>query len=90
MSVSAWPYTQADLAEATHTHELPDRPTTTLNLDYKQMGLGGNNSWSKKARPLPQYRLRAPSYTYGFTLRPYRGESESLEAAAHAPIPRIE
>lgn len=90
MSVSAWPYTQADLAEATHTHELPERPTTTLNLDYKQMGLGGNNSWSKKARPLPKYRLRAPSYTYGFTLRPYRGEAESPEAAAHAPIPSIE
>jgi beta-galactosidase len=90
LSVSAWPYTQSDLAEATHTHELPDRAQTTLNVDHKQMGLGGNNTWSEKSRPLPKYRLSDATYTYGFTLRPYTADEGSIEAAAQAPVPRIE
>ena len=90
LSVSAWPYTQSDLAEATHTHELPDRAQTTLNVDHKQMGLGGNNTWSEKSRPLPKYRLSDATYTYGFTLRPYTADEGSIEAAAQALVPRIE
>ena len=88
LSVSAWPYSQEDLAEATHTHELPDRAFTTVNLDYRQMGLGGNNTWTEKARPMPQYRLSKSSYTYGFTLRPVPS-GRSPAAAARAPVPRI-
>jgi beta-galactosidase len=90
LSVSAWPYSQQDLSEATHTHELPDRDFTTLNLDYKQMGLGGNNTWSEKARPLPKYRLSKSSYTYGVTLRPFSSEETPVAKAARAPIPRVE
>ena len=90
MSVSAWPYAQSDLATATHTHELPNREATTVNLDYKQMGLGGNNSWSKKARPLRRYRLRNSAYAYGFTLRSYSHERGTLGEEARAPVPRVE
>jgi len=89
LSVSAWPYTQQDLAEARHTHELPDRDLTTVNLDYKQMGLGGNNTWTKKARPMPKYRLSEPSYRYGFTLRPYEGGAGDVEAIANEPVPDV-
>lgn len=90
LSVSAWPYSQQDLSEATHTHELPDRDFTTVNLDYKQMGLGGNNSWSEKARPMPMYRLSDSSYTYGFTLRPYGSGRGSPAEVARSPAPRPE
>jgi beta-galactosidase len=89
MSVSAWPYSQEDLAEATHTHELPDRGFTTVNLDHKQMGLGGNNTWTKKARPMPKYRLSEPSYTYGFTLRPYGAGAGAVDELADKPIPNV-
>jgi beta-galactosidase len=89
MSVSAWPYSQQDLAEATHTYQLPDRDFTTVNLDYKQMGLGGNNTWSEKARPLPTYRLSASSYSYGVTLRPYQPGEEAAEVA-QVPVPHLE
>ena len=88
LSVSAWPYSQADLAEATHTHQLPDRDFTTVNLDHRQMGLGGNNTWTEKARPMPKYRLSAPAYTYGFVLRPYAADRSAAEAAS-APVPRM-
>ena len=90
MSVSAWSYAQSDLAAATHTHELPNWETTTVNLDYGQTGLGGNNSWSKKARPLRRYRLCNSTYIYGITLRPYSDEKETLGARARVPLPRIE
>lgn len=88
LSVSAWPYSQQDLAEADHTHELPDRDFTTVNLDFKQMGLGGNNTWSEKARPMSPYRLSKSSYTYGFTLRPYTAEQGEAADVARRPTPK--
>ena len=69
--VSAWPYTSDDLEQATHINELPRRNTITLNLDYRQMGVGGDDGWSENARPRPQYRLPAQPYDYSFVLRPY-------------------
>lgn len=68
LSVSAWPYTQEDLEQAKHLHELPRRDTITLNLDYRQRGVGGINSWG--AKPLPQYQLLPKLYDYHFILRP--------------------
>ena len=88
LSVSAWPYTQDQLRAADHTYDLPDAPeTVTVNLDLKQMGLGGNG-WSEKARPLEKYRLRAPSYRYRFLLRPFDASEETPRQAARAPLPR--
>jgi len=89
LSISAWPYRQADLTKATHTHELRDRLTTTVNLDLGQMGVGGNNTWSEEARPMLKYRLRKSSYSYGFTLRAYSSDDGPLAEAARAPIPSI-
>ncbi len=42
LNFSAWPYTMADLASATHIHELPQRDNITLNIDYRQKGAGGD------------------------------------------------
>ena len=69
--VSAWPYTMEDLEKAHHINELPTRDTITVNLDYKQMGIGGDDGWTENSRPHPQYRLPAKSYSYKFRLRPY-------------------
>jgi beta-galactosidase len=57
INVSAWPYTMADLERARHIHELPSRETMTINIDYQQTGVGGDNSWG--ARPHRQYTLTA-------------------------------
>ncbi len=46
LSVSAWPYSMEDLETARHINELPHRDVVTVNLDYKQMGVGGDNSWA--------------------------------------------
>ncbi|MDO3381232.1 glycoside hydrolase family 2 TIM barrel-domain containing protein [Gilvimarinus algae] len=39
----------------------------TLNIDYAQLGLGGDNAWG--ARPLPAYHLPLADYRYRFTLK---------------------
>jgi len=66
--VSAWPYRMSDLEKGKHIHEPQNRGIITLNLDYKQMGVGGDNSWG--ALPHPEYRLPPKEYSYRFRLTP--------------------
>jgi len=88
LSVSAWPFSMADLEKATHIHELPHRDFITVNLDYKQMGVGGDDSWG--ARPHPEYTLPAKPYTYRFRLQPYRPAMGDAKALARQALPRAE
>ena len=76
LSVSAWPYTMADLEKAKHPFDIPKSKTITVNLDYRQMGVGGDDAWG--AKPHPQYTLPAKPYTYRFRLTPIAGKDVSL------------
>ena len=67
---SVWPYTLENLDEAQHTTDLKKADRLTVNLDYRQMGVGGDDSWSSHSMALPQYRLNENEYEYGFTLKP--------------------
>lgn len=69
IDVSAWPFTMEDLEEARHINELPRRNNITINIDYKQMGVGGDNSWG--ARTHREYTLPAKPYSYKFVLKAY-------------------
>ena len=60
-----------------HTYHLQKRDLTTLSLDYKQMGVGGDTSWGERARPHPEYRLPAKEYSYCFRLRPFLRKEET-------------
>ena len=44
----------------------------SLNIDLKQMGVGGDNSWG--ARPLSKYLIQPGSLKYSFTIRPVFSE----------------
>jgi beta-galactosidase len=68
LGVNALHHTAEDMDQAGHHHEMPARAETHLNLDWKQMGLGGDDSWG--ALPLPRYRLKAEPTRYRFVLRP--------------------
>ena len=68
LSVNALPYSQNDLQKAKHTFELKPTNFINLNIDHKQMGLGGDNSWSPEGEPHPEFMLKERNYTYGFTL----------------------
>jgi beta-galactosidase len=87
LNVSAWPYSQADLEAASHSNELPARDQITWNIDLAQRGVGGINSWG--AKPLPQYRLTKPNYSYEFILRPIKGSSGDLSRLGRTPTPAL-
>ncbi|MEN8128054.1 MAG: hypothetical protein ABFR90_09660 [Planctomycetota bacterium] len=71
INASAWPYTMEDLEKAKHINELPSRKTITVNIDYGQTGVGGDNSWG--ARPHKEYTLWADSpYTWQVQLAPVK------------------
>jgi beta-galactosidase len=77
VSMSALRYTIEDLTQkrrgSMHPVDLVERDFVELNVDLKQMGVGGDDSWG--ARPHPQYTLPAQSYSYRFRMRPVaRGE----------------
>ncbi len=83
LSISAWNYSLEDLEKATHIDQLPNRNFITVNLDYKQMGIGGIDTWSPNARPLPQFRLPATqSYSYSFFIMPYNSTMGKMEDVA--------
>jgi beta-galactosidase len=70
LSMSAWPYTEENIENAKHTNKLKDAGQITLNIDLVQMGVGGNDSWSDVAAPLPKYQVKSGNYEYSFVLIP--------------------
>ena len=75
--VSAWPYNMEDLEGGKHIYEPVNSGIITLNLDYRQMGVGGDNSWG--ALPHPEYRLLPKEYSYRFRLTPVPAYTEYLD-----------
>ncbi len=51
-----------------HTNDVKPRDLTSVDIDLKQMGVGGDNSWG--AQTHKQYRLTDKSYSYGFLMKP--------------------
>jgi beta-galactosidase len=70
LSMAANPYSQDDLQKAYHTSDLKDRDFVNVHIDLKQMGVGGDNSWSKEGEPHKEYMLRDKKYVYSFTISP--------------------
>ena len=70
LSMSAWPYFMADIERADHLHELEPRPFITLNVDYAQRGVGGDNTWNLEAAPHPPYVVESVPVRWGFVVRP--------------------
>jgi beta-galactosidase len=86
LSVNALHYTTEDLMSAAHGWEMTRRDFVTLNLDLKQMGVGGDNSWG--ARPHDEFRIPAARpYSYAFCLRPFDARNTDLEKLAKRSLP---
>jgi beta-galactosidase len=51
-----------------HTVDVKPRDLTSVNVDYKQLGVGGDTSWG--AWTHEQYRLTEKEYKYGFIISP--------------------
>ncbi|MEL1239985.1 glycoside hydrolase family 2 TIM barrel-domain containing protein [Flavobacterium flavipallidum] len=79
LSMSAWPYTQQNLDDAKHTYDLVNPGFLTVNIDLKQMGVGGNDSWSPVAAPMEKYQIPSGDYQYSFYILPFAEAKNGLE-----------
>ncbi|REE70477.1 beta-galactosidase [Paenibacillus taihuensis] len=62
------PYTPFELEAYDHAHLLPASDKTVVRINYRQMGVGGDDSWG--ALPHPQYLLQANmTYAFSFTIQ---------------------
>jgi beta-galactosidase len=59
-----------------HVSDVVARDIVSLNIDYGQMGVGGDDSWGKHT--LSKYSLTELEYSYGFTIIPYRPDEGRL------------
>ena len=71
LNTSVWPYTAETITKAAHINELEPAGFYTVNIDLGQAGLGGNDTWSPRGIPLPEYHLSLKDYSYGFKLIPF-------------------
>jgi len=87
-SFSALPYTIDDLdytiSAKRHTVDLVKRDFVDLNIDYRQMGVGGDDSWG--ARPLNKYTLFSRAMSYSFRLRPLTKNMDAQKIAKEKNI----
>ena len=73
-------YVARDEAENRHINDIKPRDLVSLDLDYRQMGVGGNNSWGMMT--IDKYRLLDQSYRYTFRIRPFRGDQKTAAELA--------
>ncbi|MGE5944772.1 MAG: glycoside hydrolase family 2 TIM barrel-domain containing protein [Flavobacteriales bacterium] len=59
---------EGDIVKNRHTIDVQTRDLTSLNIDYKQMGVGGDDSWGAETHDI--YKLLNTTYTYSFLIVP--------------------
>jgi beta-galactosidase len=60
-----------------HGNEIKKGDVISFQIDYKQMGVGGDTSWGAPVHS--EYSLPVQKYTYRFILRPINGEKNLNE-----------
>ncbi|MCU0409083.1 MAG: DUF4981 domain-containing protein, partial [Bacteroidales bacterium] len=71
------PYRPDAKSANTHTIDVKPRDLINLNVDYGQMGVGGDDSWGAMIHP--EYRLLNNKYEYSFRIRPIVKDDDILE-----------
>jgi beta-galactosidase len=66
LGFNALPHTTDDLMSARYPHQLPQRDFATLNLDWRQQGVGGDDSWG--AWPHEPYLIPVAPHHLAFTI----------------------
>jgi len=57
-----------------HMYQIPKNNYINVNIDYKQTGVGGDDSWG--ARTHKEYTLYPKQYIYGFKIVPFENNSD--------------
>lgn len=69
LNINAHHYRTEDMeGELDYYYQVPIRDLVELHIDYKQRGVGGDNSWGNM--PLDKYRLLDDRYNYDFIIKP--------------------
>jgi beta-galactosidase len=84
LSACALPCSTEDLEGKRHPYEIPRRDFVTLNLDWRQMGVGGDDGWG--ARPHEEFQIRCVPQSYAFRLRPISSMDVDIPALARQKI----
>lgn len=70
-----------------HWGELRERELVSVQVDYRQMGVGGTNSWGTTA--LDEYSLPYGEYSYSFILHPLRAGGPDVAEVARSVRARL-
>ncbi|MBR8538220.1 DUF4981 domain-containing protein [Carboxylicivirga sediminis] len=65
-------YPKAEMHRAEYSFELTKHAEVFLNIDHKQMGIGGTTSWMDNAFPRKEYRLKSEDYSFIYRLSPIK------------------
>jgi beta-galactosidase len=85
-SVHQYPYSDLDYVPKSQRHgklDLNPKDHVDWLIDYKQMGVGGDDSWG--AKPLKKYSLFPGKYNYSFMLIPFK-DGEDLNEISKKKI----
>lgn len=99
LQTSLWPFAQADIdfrqgdasgsasglvpVTTNHGAEIPIRDFVTWNIDYKQMGVGGDTSWGRQVHQ--PYRIKAQPMQFNFSIEPVAANSDIQHQARTKP-----
>lgn len=79
LEMSSWPFKSTALdwvsRSQAHGNEIKTGGVVTLNIDHKQMGVGGDNSWG--AKPHKPYMIEPIKRSYTFRLRVFNSNKNS-------------
>lgn len=87
LSISAWNFPMKDLeyrpsqVERRHGGSIYKKDMVWLNIDHKQMGVGGDNTWGAQVHS--EYTITPHEWEYTFTIQPLHAEENAAEKAHH-------
>lgn len=85
LSVSAWNFPMEDIeyrpsqVERRHGGSILKKDMVWLNIDHKQMGVGGDNTWGAQVHP--EYTITPKEWKYSFTMMPLNAGDDAVEEA---------
>lgn len=88
LSVSAWNFPMEDIlyrpfhTERRHGGSIEKKDLVWLNIDHRQMGVGGDNTWGAEVHP--EYTITPHAWEYSFTILPLDAQSNAAEEARKA------
>ena len=68
-----------DVVVNRHISDVKPRDLTSVNIDYKQMGVGGDNSWGYWTHD--EYRLTGKEYKYSYRMKAIGPDDKATELA---------